>query len=881
MDRGVLRTVWTQTALNTVTNAAAQTRSTSAATVPSFLVPCSGGVADALLAVPRRANDTESVLELVGDDVVVDYTDDVRPTADHPSSASYGEDEEDGGVLSDNEIVSFGHGRVVSIPRRRTNRSCSTSGSPSPLRRRSSPAISLDRAGDSQHAVPSHVDSDETARTTARLQRSLEDLRTASTLREKELNSIVENCRTAIRGEFVREWTSKEASYNKQIQDLERTVQQLKDVLVKRDETIREKQLLLSQQADIVDEAKRERDRHWMVVEGQLKSEVARLQRDKEKMRFDVEVAQNRTATVASAVQMTTARAEASERMWERELLRNVQVSEEMLRHAIEERATDVLVGIVHAASQVQRLDDYHTIRSEERWERIQSMLEPALQYNGEEGLARLVATAPRRPSTDPLVDQDLITTVAEVTIHELIHKRATEWCNLQASWERDAAARDALLGELHDRVALYKQQMEEFQTASNERLAQMAQRCATSEAVLAASAAKISSGALRRARSKATGDVLDDLVREHELAMAQTTMDLKKTREELEEAKRLNMVEEALALRGTVAALESDRNGLARTVATVQAQLRTLEAASRDMASGVTESRARQQEISSQLEQALSRLAAAEQLHHDESIAQRKRVEELEAACKRGQLQLQDALDEQRMIQLRCESLVQQNNSLKDKFVADKTEEVVARVNRKLVADLPQKGDSRSAPTTAHQPAPEVERLQQKVLMLRRENDALVQRLDSALAEASHAEEHRQHALERTLSMMAQDDAAPKREQLLMAQRAELEGYAKQLGERESILAHRALELERRESLLGRHGAMPPSVASAPRHTKQIGPVTPRQQATASADSERNAAVGKNTNVRLAPISLRPVAASAPSDRSDMNPQKYVLPLA
>ncbi|CUG01131.1 Hypothetical protein, putative [Bodo saltans] len=867
------RSLSTQTAVNTVTSAGVQTKPTSRL---SYVLPSSGGVAEGLLLQPRT--DTESVLALVGEDIVVDYADDDSNAPEYRTQrlgSDQRSSEEEGDVgdhtTEATELVSFGHGRVVSLPKRRQSRNDSIS-SASPIARRMSPSPErssvVTDASPRVVVVPSNVDADEAARRIIRLEQDLDQLRVASTLREKELNSIVENCRTAIRGELEREWNRKETAFLKTIEGLERTAQQLKDVLVKRDETIRDKAALLRQQDELIDEAKRQRDRHWMVVEGQLKSEVARLQRDKEKMRFDVEVASNHSSAFASAVTTVEARAATAERMWEDKRLRREVIAEDTARQFLEEHALSLLDAIRSASAQVQRLDDYHTIRSEERWERIHSMLEPALRYNGQEGLDALLAAAPRRPSTDPLVDQDLVTSIAEVTIHDLIHSRAVEWRELQAAQEQDAAARDQQVARLSASVDVHREQLVDLQAAYDERLNQMTQRCSTAEAVLATAAAKISSGASRRAKDKATGDVLDELVREHEVALGSVSAELRETRLELEDVKRRNMVEEALALRGKLTTVEADRTGLARTAATLQAQLRTLEATSREMSGGVVESQGRVQELTGELERVRHQLTTTEEKSRETIIQLRKRNDELETDANRCRLQLQSARDDQQLLQRRNDTLVQQNASLKEKFVADKTEEVVARVNRKL-----SQVDISHVPTASHQ---DVERLQQKVLMLRKENDALAHRLDSALAEASHAEEQRQHALQRTLGMMAMDDAAPKREQLLMAQKSELDTYAKQLAAKEEFLAHRALEIERRESHVGRHAA-----ASAHGPLGIVSSIVQQQQTSSAEGSEsgsaRREAARKGAAVRLAPISLRPVASSTPSDRSDANPQKYV----
>jgi hypothetical protein len=162
-------------------------------------------------------------------------------------------------------------------------------------------------------------------------------------------------------------------------------------------------------------------------------------------------------------------------------------------------------------------------------------------------------------------------------------------------------------------------------------------------------------------------------------------------------------------------------------------------------------------------------------------------------------------------------------------------------------------------------------------MLLLRRENDNLSRRLDSALAEVAHSEEQRKEALEKYLQLIAAEDAAPKRKQQLMEEKFDLDREAQLLKQRERQLDQRTLELDRKEAELTRQLSRLQS--------RGISDYSP--QPTHRSDAEQNQGVTPRTPhgapkgvshqgkapLKLSPLTLRPPLVT-PASLS--HPQKH-----
>lgn len=879
-----------QTFVAPIANTGTQTRARSnSASQPGDL----SGSVDALVRA-AKADSTDDVLALVGDDVVVDYVDAEDEDDEQRRAACQGTTSEDavtsGGETEDEEVY-FGKVTVL-LPKQRADFVPSGKAA-SPLGRCAE--VSPERESSEQ----STAELDEAARTIHRLKRELDELRTTSTLRERELNSIVDSCRVAIKAEFQREYKKREEDSRRSIEALERNVQQLKDIIAKRDETIREKLALLQQHAEIVDEAKRERDRTWMVVEGNLKSELAKLRLEKEKLRFGAEVAGHRNDTAAAGLATLEQRAHAAEQAWHAAALRQLSNAEELARQSVANEAELAAMAVSVAARQLQRLDDYHTIRSEERWSSIYEMLLEALQYNGEEGLERLRELQLKRGrrhlsphrTVDTALDADITLSAAERMIDDLILLRATQWRELQAQKFRDEAERDGLLTALQESISEWYRQMAELERTAESRLLHLSMQHGTSSRILDLCNKRLAEQAPVRAAGRASHRVVEALVEEHSATQEALTKQLRAVEAQLEEAKRVNMSEEALRLKQQCTKLEHENTTLTRESAKLRSQLSALQQACKATEDDTSSRMVAFANSTREIEDLRRRLGSIDAEHRGTIATLTARCDDSEKHVRKLKQSLQEAQEAQGALQKKSETLQLQLGSLKEKYAQDRTDEVVTRVNVRL-AKTADGSASASFPSTDPR---DTERLQQQVLLLRRENDALTRRLDSALAEASHAEEQRKQAIERTLALMAQEDAAPKREQALLSTKAEIDKRLKELDEREAALQRRAADVERREAMLSRQkhpGALltPRAATSTSTTSAAVGPVTSllgsRQSSAARTPVDsviQLASVGDSAAkaaaaVRLAPIIHRPLQLVATPSTETAHPQKFSL---
>jgi hypothetical protein len=221
-----------------------------------------------------------------------------------------------------------------------------------------------------------------------------------------------------------------------------------------------------------------------------------------------------------------------------------------------------------------------------------------------------------------------------------------------------------------------------------------------------------------------------------------------------------------------------------------------------------------------------------------------------------------------------RIQFLERSIDSLKEKYLA----EVAGQQSRQATAATG--GESHSGS--------EVDGLREKVVVMRRQTDALSKKLDGALAEASHSEEVRLRTVTRCLAMMSAEDAAPRREQVILSEQMQLQREQKALEAREAEYLAKQSLLERKEMTLRRTsqpvrptGGVLPSIANPGASTSGQLVVSASQElfggvdssscgivrrpsATSSAGSSAGSSA-PHAAMKLAPLSQRPPSLTEP----------------
>ena len=97
------------------------------------------------------------------------------------------------------------------------------------------------------------------------------------------------------------------------------------------------------------------------------------------------------------------------------------------------------------------------------------------------------------------------------------------------------------------------------------------------------------------------------------------------------------------------------------------------------------------------------------------------------------------------------------------------------------------------------------VERLEQAVLVVKMERDTLKRQLDSAAAEVSASEERRSNTLKKYLNLLSANDAAPRKEQDMLAQQFDISQKEAQLDRQRAALERKSFEVEKKEAHITR----------------------------------------------------------------------------
>ena len=757
------------------------------------------------------------------DDDVVEYTD----TNTAEGTCNTGESDVD----DDDQVLAIGPSRLTVL-----------------LPQGSKPNTSKKVAGPS--SVQSDLEVDGLHAQIKHLQAQLDDQRNATVLRERELHSIVDSCRSAFEQDFNARPSKIDGDRAQQAEGLHRTIRTLHEAIGKLEATVSEKDELISQHEKITADTVREKCRDWKLVEASLQMELGRMRGEREKTRFEAEVAEHRGRNHLIEAKTLAIRAHEAEVRWNERAVVDIVAAEDRERESAEALALASLSAIRDICVSCAGNVDFVVQKNKEQWTETLTTAARVLLPSVDEG--ERTALLDSAYSRDKLVYSGSKVFLRILDRVSLAQEAESE---RQKFYEQDTEQR---LRSLQAEVAMWHETLDGVRKAADTRLEKLAMRCSSVEKVSQSLAEKSDVFSKKRADHKAHSTVLDDLVAEHSAETEAMSREIKLLRQENDLLRITNKITEAdellRKLQRSEAALKlsQQENGQLRIkVSTLESTCETMENGSRRHFATLESA---QQELSTFRLRMDSREAAhekeIEQLKIRDSLS-REEIAELKRLSR-----LQDEVVKNQVAKI--QSLEKSTETLREKYLQD-IEGAAGRM--------------RSSSGTASgaddgQESLEVVALRQKVLLMKRENDALTRKLDAALAEASHAEEHRLGTVNRCLSMMAAEDAAPRREQLIIGQQMQLQRDIKALEAREAELQLKQAALERKESAAKR--------ALLPRSLSLRGDVTAPLPAERSATevpsaaqemgSGRQSSAGSNTSssayrvpVKLAPLTQRP----------------------
>ncbi len=672
------------------------------------------------------------------------------------------------------------------------------------------------------------------------LRKQLDDFHNGTVLREKELHSIVESCRTAFENDFANKLAKADADRAQNLEGLHRTIRSLHEAIANLEETVAKKDEIILSHEKLTTEAVREKCREWKLVEASLQMELGRMRGEREKIRFEAELAEHRGRGNLIEAKTLAARAHDAEQRWFDAQRLSLVRTEHCERDLIANAARESLSGLIELCISVA--DGVNAVVQHNRGQWIEVIghaTKSLLPTVTDEERAGLVDSAFSHSKTLFHGSKVFAKIVDRIG---LAQEAETE---RQRFYERDTQQK---LQGLQSEAHLWNETLDGVRKAAETRLEKLAMRCSSIEKVSQRLVEKSDVFAKKRADHKARSSVLDDLVAEHAAETEEMSQEIKRLRQENESLRITNKITEAEELHRKLQKSEALLKAASQENGQLRMKVGTLESTCENMDNGI-------RHHFSALEKAQLELATVRARMEDRESAHAKVIDDF----RHMERQLQGEISELRKTCSQNDDQMKQQTS-KIQFLEKAMEMLKEKYLREVEGAAMQ--SKRAAESSTAEDSAEVVALRQKVLMMKRENDALSRKLDGALAEASHSEEHRLGTVTRCLAMMAAEDAAPRREQLIIGQQMQLLRDQKALEAREAeILARQAL-VERKDIASKR------AVLPRPAGLRETGPSVASEgmsdrQSSAGSNSSSTAAL--RPSVKLAPLTQRPPAQSDP----------------
>jgi chromosome segregation ATPase len=724
-------------------------------------------------------------------------------------------------------------------------------------------------------------------------------------VQQHEWRSIVEQSRAALKGDEDRRFAAMEESKNSALVEREKRIAQMLETLGSKDKVIADLYSQIAKADENLHLALREQKREMAVTQEQLRLDATRLAGLRERTRLENEAAINARDSQRILADASMQRATAAHKSAEREAIKAVLREEASVRAALVQSAVQLLE--LGEACELQARQALET-------QRQQVSIEAAALKT--KVMRTFASYRPEGWIEDAALD---------------VVDSATTFC-IAVAEETDASK--GIIAGLRSNLAAVSQRLEtqetmltDIDTISQAKLGALQERCAAAERRLSSLRAAQDSVVAARAKVKSEASALDSLLADHDAEVRELKDLLEEAEARAKRFGRENRHDEVEQLQKKHAILSIEADALRRENGELTAKAKALSASLSADAAGTsaltTENRVLRREVDERRRDQDARvslmaasMSEADQraVHADSQVLDLRElldIREGELAETRVELEgLQDRINPLRdacyAAEQRAAELEREKRAAVDREAERRKEERDARrvaaeeeeAARRLAAEEAElegitasstsagsgvvhatiiSGSSRSAaPLRPEDEAYDatdavIERLENQLVIVKRERDTLRRQVNVAMAEVSASEERRSNTVQKYLTLMNSSDAAPRRELALRQQEADLRRLEHVLTERTTELDTREFENKKKEMTLAskasalkglrRHESVMQlgAAGSALRLTRALDTASNTSGGAHSSTVNSQLATGEKVPNKLSPLVHRP----------------------